>query len=64
MSAESNTTSSAAEEIDRLLKDAPEGVQKVLNEVTKIERAALDQKHRNKSGMSKQIVDAVKRQIT
>lgn len=64
MSADSNTTGSTAEEIEHLLHDASEDVQKVLNGVTKIERAALDQKHRNKSAISRQIVDSVKRQIT
>lgn len=60
---EPTTGSSSGEEIRRMLDAADADVRKVIQEVTRIERATLHQRHRNKSAVSKQIVDGIRRSV-
>lgn len=54
---------STADEIRRMLAEADADVRRVIEEVTKIERATIRQKHRNKSALSRQIADAIRRGV-
>ena len=55
--------SGVSKEIEQLLSEADEDVQRVIAAVTKIEGAFLYQRHRNEKALAKQIADAVRKEI-